>query len=106
MQGDKSTGRLLADRERCGYNNWAKSQGEEETNVSADKTLPADLNPVNIDLHDSEQVKDYFACLERNYPQVLEAMRVMGISYQQYLTAMRSLSPHSSFSSNHTEISL
>jgi hypothetical protein len=74
--------------------------------VSADNSLPAELNQVNIDLHDAQQVKDYFARLERDYPQVIEAMKVMGISYQQYVTAMRSLSPHSSFSSNHTEISL
>jgi hypothetical protein len=74
--------------------------------MSADSALPTEPNPVEIDLHDAQQVKDYFASLERNYPQVIEAMKVMGISYQQYLTAMRSLSAHSSFSSNHTEISL
>jgi hypothetical protein len=74
--------------------------------MSAENALPAELIPADIDLHDAQQVKDYFACLERNYPQVVEAMKVMGISYQQYVTAMRALSPHSSFSSNRTEISL
>jgi short-subunit dehydrogenase involved in D-alanine esterification of teichoic acids len=74
--------------------------------VSMDHAFLSDLNPADVDLHDAQQVKEYFASLERNYPQVIEAIKVMGISYQQYLTAMRSLSPHSSFSSNHTEISL
>jgi len=74
--------------------------------VSADSKSSAELNQVDIDLHDAQQVEDYFARLERDYPQVVEAMKIMGISYQQYVIAMRSLSPHSSFSSNHTEISL
>lgn len=64
-----------------------------------------DLNN-NIDLHDRQQVEEFFARLEQDYPQIIEAMKATGVSYQQYLTAMQSLSPRSSFSSNHSEISL
>ena len=72
--------------------------------MSENNAMSAPLNPV--DLHDAQQVKEYFARLERDYPQIIEAMNVMGVSYQQYLVAIRSLSPHFSFSSNHTEITL
>ena len=74
--------------------------------MSANNASSAALNPVVIDLHNVEEVNEYFANLERNYPQLIEAMKVMCISYQQYLLAIRSLSPHSSFSSNRTEIFL
>jgi hypothetical protein len=65
-------------------------------------TGPAPLPPEGIDVRDPEQVAEYFAALERDYPQIVEAIRVMGISYEQYLLALRSMTQQSSFSSSTT----
>ena len=62
--------------------------------------------PNNIDLRNVEQVNEYFNRLEQAYPQLIEAMRVMGISNQQYLLAMQSLNQQSSISTASTRVSL
>jgi len=49
-------------------------------------------------------VNKYFANLERDYPQIIEAIKVMGISYQQYLTVMQSMSQQTSFSTSSIEM--
>lgn len=67
-------------------------------------TTSIPLTPPTIDLRNAEQVKEYFAHLEREHPQIIEAIKVMGISYQQYLTAMQSLTQRSSFSSSSIEM--
>jgi len=59
-----------------------------------------------IDLRNEEQVRAYFADLERDYPQLIEAMRVMNISYQQYLVAMRAMSQQSSISTSSAQLTL
>ena len=55
---------------------------------------------------DEQELKAYFAALEREYPQLIEAMRVMNISYQQYLTALRLLQQQPSFSTSSTKLTL
>lgn len=52
-----------------------------------------------IDPHDDAEVRAYFARLEREYPQLVEAMKVMNISCQQYWAAMRAMNQQSSISS-------
>ena len=59
----------------------------------------------NIDLRNLEQVNEYFNRLEQTYPQLIEAMRNMGISNQQYLLAMQALNQRSSVSTGSTQIS-
>ncbi len=64
------------------------------------------LMPNNIDLRNVEQVNEYFNGLEQAYPQLIEAMRVMGISNQQYLLAMQALNQRSSISTASAQILL
>ncbi len=59
-----------------------------------------------IDVRNEEQVRDYFARLERDYPQLIEAMKVMNISYPQYLAAMRAMSQQSSISTSSAQLTL
>ena len=63
------------------------------------------LTPI-ADVHNEEEVRAYFDRLEREYPQLIEAMKVMNISYQQYLAALHAMSQRSSFSSNTTRLAL
>jgi hypothetical protein len=70
----------------------------------AEITGPTPLPIENVDVRDAEQVTEYFAALERDYPQIVEAIRVMGISYDQYLIALQSMTQQSSFSSSTTRI--
>jgi hypothetical protein len=63
-------------------------------------TTAAPLIPNDFDIGNADQVNEYFAVLERDFPQIVEAVKVMGISYQQYLIAMRSLTQQSSFSTS------
>ena len=74
---------------------------EDEVYTKGKPSLPANVDPDN-----AEEVREYFAKFEQDYPQVIEAMKVMNISYRQYLMAIRSLAPHSSFSTSQSEISL
>lgn len=60
----------------------------------------------SVDLHSEEEVRAYFAYLERECPQLVEAMRVLNISYQQYLVAVRALNQQSSFSTSSTQLML
>ena len=64
------------------------------------------LMPNTIDLRNVEQVNEYFNRLEQSYPQLIEAMRVMGISNQQYLLAMQALNQQSSVSTASAQIFL
>ncbi len=59
-----------------------------------------------IDLRNEKQVRAYFARLERDYPQLIEAMRVMNISYPQYLAALRAINQHCSVSTSSTQLTL
>lgn len=59
-----------------------------------------------IDPGNEDQVRAYFARLEREYPQLIEAMKVMNISYQQYLAAMRAMNQQSSISTSSTRLTL
>jgi cell division septum initiation protein DivIVA len=59
--------------------------------------------PTNpTDLYDEQQVRDFFARIEKEYPQLIEAIKAMNISYQQYLTSLQALNRHSSFSTGST----
>lgn len=69
-----------------------------------DTTLPA-IPPVD-DLRNEGQVRAYFELLERDYPQLIEAMRVMNISYPQYLMALQALCPRSSCATDFTRLTL
>ena len=59
-----------------------------------------------VDPHNEEEVRAYFARLEREYPQLIEAMRVLNMSYRQYLTALQALNQRSSFSTASTRLAL
>jgi hypothetical protein len=59
-----------------------------------------------IDVSNEDQVRDYFARLEREYPELIEAMKVMNISYPQYLAAMRAMTPQSSVSTSSAQLTL
>ncbi len=59
-----------------------------------------------VDLHNEQEVHAFFARLEREYPQLIEAMRVMNISYQQYLAALRALDQRTSFSTGSSQLML
>jgi hypothetical protein len=59
-----------------------------------------------VDLRNEEQVRVYFARLERDHPQLVEAMKVMNISYQQYLAAMRAMNQQSSISTSSAQLTL
>lgn len=63
------------------------------------------ITPI-ADLRDEDQVRAYFGRLEREYPQLIEAMKVMNISYQQYLAALHALNQRASFSSSSTRLTL
>jgi hypothetical protein len=67
--------------------------------------LPSPSIP-QIDPGNEEQARAYFARLEREYPQLIEAMKVMNISYQQYLAAMRAMNQQSSISTSSTRLTL
>jgi predicted patatin/cPLA2 family phospholipase len=60
----------------------------------------------SVDVRSEQEVRAYFEQLEREYPQLIEAMRVMNISYQQYLAALRALQQQSSFSTSSTQLTL
>lgn len=62
--------------------------------------------PFIFDIRNEEQLRAYFARLEKEYPQLIEAMKVMNISYQQYLTALQALNQRSSFSTGSTRLTL
>jgi len=59
-----------------------------------------------IDVSNEEQVRDYFARLERDYPQLIEAMKVMNISYPQYLAAMQAMNQRPSISTSSAQLTL
>lgn len=70
----------------------------------AEVTGPTPVLLGNVDVRNAEQVSAYFTTLERNYPEIVEAIRIMGISYEQYLIALQSMTQQSSFSSSTTRI--
>lgn len=47
-----------------------------------------------------ERLDEAFAAFERDHPEVVEAMRVMNISFAEYLQALSSLKEGSSTSGN------
>ncbi len=59
-----------------------------------------------LDTSNEAEVREYFARLEREYPQVIEAMKVMNISYQQYLEAVLALSRQPSLSTSSARLTL
>jgi len=59
-----------------------------------------------IDASNEAEVREYFARLEEDYPQLIEAMKVMNISYQQYLEAVLSLSRQQSLSTSSARLTL
>ena len=65
---------------------------------------PTNIPPVNVE--NEEELKAYFARLEREYPQLIEAMKVMNVSYRQYLTALQLLQQQPTFSTGSTKLTL
>jgi hypothetical protein len=59
-----------------------------------------------IDINNEAQVVEYFARLEKDYPQLIEAMRVMNISYQQYLEALSGISRRISLTTSSARLTL
>jgi hypothetical protein len=66
------------------------------------------MNALNeiTDTGNKEQVEAYFAVIEREYPQLTEAMKVMNISQQQYIVALQALKQPASSSASSTRLSL
>jgi len=62
--------------------------------------------PFPSDIRNEEELRAYFALLEREYPQLIEAMRVMNMSYQQYLAVFQALNQRSSVSTSSTRLAL
>ena len=60
----------------------------------------------DIDLSNEQEVRDYFARLEYEFPTVVETMKVLNVSYQQYLTALLALNRQTSFSATSTRLEL
>lgn len=58
------------------------------------------------DTRNEEEVRAFFARLEREYPQLIEAMKVMNISYQQYLAALQALNQRTSYSTATARLTL
>jgi len=48
----------------------------------------------------------FFAWLEREYPQLIEAMKVLNMSYSQYFAALQALNQRSSISTSSTRLNL
>jgi deoxyadenosine/deoxycytidine kinase len=59
-----------------------------------------------IEVSDEKQVRDYFARLEQDYPQLIETMKVMNVSYQQYLAAMQAMNQRCSISTSSAQLTL
>jgi wyosine [tRNA(Phe)-imidazoG37] synthetase (radical SAM superfamily) len=64
----------------------------------------SNLEPVN-NLGDETEVRAYFEQLERECPQVVEALRVMNIPYRQYLAALQAMKQPSSVSTSSAKLS-
>jgi len=62
-------------------------------------------SPQFVDPHNEAELRAYFERLERDYPQLIEAMRVLNISYQQYLASLQALNQRASFSTSSTRLS-
>ena len=62
------------------------------------------MNPV-LDIRNEEELRAYFARLEAEYPQLTEAMKVMNMSYRQYLLALQAMSQPSSISTSSARLS-
>lgn len=62
------------------------------------------MNPI-LDIRNEEEVRAYFAGLEAEYPQLTEALKVMNMSYRQYLLALQAMSQPSSISTSSTRLS-
>lgn len=62
---------------------------------------PQIVNPQN-----EEELRAFFARLEREYPQLIEAMKVLNISYRQYLAALQALNQSSSVSTSSSRLNL
>lgn len=65
---------------------------------------PTNVPPANVE--NEEELKAYFARLEREYPQLIEAMKVMNISYRQYIAALQLLQQQPTFSTSSTKLTL
>jgi hypothetical protein len=59
-----------------------------------------------IEVSDEKQVRDYFARLEQDYPQLIETMKVMNVSYQQYLAAMQAMNQRCYISTSSAQLTL
>jgi len=59
------------------------------------------ITPIE-DMKNEEQVRAYFVRLEQQYPDLIEAMKVMDISYRQYLFSLQAMRQQSSFSTGTT----
>jgi len=63
-------------------------------------------SPQLVDPRNEAEVRAYFERLERDYPQLIEAMRVLNISYKQYLAALQALNQRSSVSTSTARLNL
>jgi hypothetical protein len=50
------------------------------------------------DIRDEESIRLYFERLESEYPEMIRTLRVMNISYQEYLAAILAMNQQSSHS--------
>lgn len=71
-----------------------------------DPTEPIVAAARNVDLHNQQEVDEFFAYLKREHPQIVEAIEVMGIPMQNYLMALQSIRQQTSISTGSTQIFL
>ncbi len=64
------------------------------------------MSPQPVDPRNEAELRAYFERLERGYPQLIEAMRVLNISYQKYLAGLQALNQRSSFSTSSARLNL
>jgi hypothetical protein len=74
--------------------------------MSEDEIIPAVSMAKNVDLRNKQEVDEYFAYLNREFPQIVEAIEVMGVPLQNYLLALQAIHQQASTSTTSTQIFL
>ena len=62
--------------------------------------------PQITDIRDERQLSAYFTKLAEEFPEIVEALRVMNISYRDYLAALQALNRQSSVTTSSTKLRL
>ena len=63
-------------------------------------------SPILSTPHSEQEIQEFFARLEREYPDLIEAMKVLNVSYQQYLAVLEAMTQARTVSSNSAKLML